>query len=385
MNKMFMIILVRSLVIFGEFLLVLVCRKMVRKEAGKTMYSYRIMSIIGVMIFLAVNMASGAIRLWNFIRYSEYASHDLLYDIVSNISTAFTGVFYLAFIPVVLFGGFLLVANVVLFAKEGGGWRNTLGILAGVGLIVGSFGVVNLYNMLDFVFDVHSYAGFCLSLGIENVFTVLLVYFQCLMGATIFVSVKSMRHKPVREPEYVVVLGCYVRPDGTPGGVLRKRVEAALKFVREQKQRKKPVPTLVLSGGKGGDEPVTEAEAMRRFLEARRYMGRVLIEDKSKTTRENFRFSKEVIRADRGMWKERVAFATTDFHVFRSGVIMSQLGFEHPEGIAAKSPWYFYYNALIREFIANIQAEWRLHLLNLSVVVGVMSLYVWIGYVFDVL
>ena len=398
---MFIVVITKSLMIFAMLGLVFLCRRAARKEAKRTMYSYRIVSLIGVMIFLIINMILQLIRLGNTLRYPEYVGFEggALATILNDITSSFFGSVFLALLPGALFSLFLLVANIVLFIKEGCSLRNALGILLGVALCFGSLGVLNLYNMLDLIFNVHSYAGYCLSIGLENVFGIIIVYFECLMGATIYAGIKSMKHRAELNKEYVIVLGCYVRPDGMPGGVLRERVEAAMGFTQEQQRLFGETPTLVFSGGKGGDETVSEAEAMKNYVKFRKYRGRVLLEEKSRTTQENFKFSRKVIEGDaRGVAKGlesgalrgdsalgRVAFATTDFHVFRSGVLASQLGFEHPEGIPAKSPWYFYYNALIREFVANLNAERKIHMFSLLFLTGFMSAVILLGYVFDLL
>ena len=57
----------------------------------------------------------------------------------------------------------------------------------------------------------------------------------------------------------------------------------------------------------------------------------------------------------------KISFATTNYHVFRSGVIANEHWIDC-EGMGSKTKWYFYTNALIREFIANLVQERRSHL-----------------------
>ena len=56
---------------------------------------------------------------------------------------------------------------------------------------------------------------------------------------------------------------------------------------------------FVASGGQGSDEVVSEAESMRRYLTESRHVpaDAVLMEDRSTTTMENLRFSKEIMDA----------------------------------------------------------------------------------------
>ena len=54
--------------------------------------------------------------------------------------------------------------------------------------------------------------------------------------------------------------------------------------------------------------------------------------------------------------KPRIAFSTTNYHVLRSGLIATSQGIA-AEGIGSLTRTYFWINAFIREFIANLVAE----------------------------
>lgn len=119
---------------------------------------------------------------------------------------------------------------------------------------------------------------------------------------------------------------------------------------------------------------------MQKYIIAQKYDGKILLENKSTTTLENFKFSKKLIKNT-----HNVAFATTDFHIFRSAVFASRVGYRNIEGIGAKSPWYFYYNALIREFIANLNAERKMHVFNVSLINAIMIAVIVFSYFFDIM
>ena len=74
------------------------------------------------------------------------------------------------------------------------------------------------------------------------------------------------------------------------------------------------------------------------------------------------KFSKDKI--DNSKKNAKISFATTNYHVFRSGVIANKAGID-AEGMGSKTKWYFYTNALIREFIANLVSERKSHLILL--------------------
>ena len=83
------------------------------------------------------------------------------------------------------------------------------------------------------------------------------------------------------------------------------------------------------------------------------------------------RFSKNKIEEIKK--EAKVSFATTNYHVFRSGIIANNEGLDC-EGMGSKTKWYFYTNALIREFIANLVQERKKHItllvmINLSLIV----------------
>ena len=375
-----MIIAARLLIIVALVALILMCRRSVRKMAKVSMYSYRIVALIGLMIFLGGTLLVAVLRVFGNIKNIEYINRDFFMEFFSGITSVFTSLIYVAFIPSVLFSIFLLIANIFLFVKEGRSLRNMLGIALGVVLVFGSLAIINIYVALDNVMDVHSYLGYHISIAVENIFAVFYVYFECLMLATIYVAYKAMHHKVPYNKSHIIVLGCYVNKDGMPGGVLRKRVEAAIRFANKQKKETGKAPTLVFSGGKGSDELISEAESMQKYVIAQKYDGKILLEDKSTTTLENFKFSKKLIKDT-----HNVAFATTDFHIFRSAVFASKVGYRNIEGIGAKSPWYFYYNALIREFIANLNTERKMHIFNVATITAIMLFLITFSYCFDIM
>lgn len=82
----------------------------------------------------------------------------------------------------------------------------------------------------------------------------------------------------------------------------------------------------------------------------------ILVEDQSKNTLQNMRFSKKLIE-ERNL-KTKAAFSTTNFHVFRSGIISRQNDFE-PDGMGAPTKWYFWPNAYMREVIGMMAFKWK--------------------------
>ena len=145
----------------------------------------------------------------------------------------------------------------------------------------------------------------------------------------------------------VIILGAGVN-DETPSMALQSRLNAAYEYLEEY-----PDIPVILSGGQGPGETITEAEAMRRYLAARGIdEKRLLPETRSTSTTENFRFSKEMLNTY-GIDAESVQIAviTNDFHMFRAAMIAQRLNL-HILGIPAELPWWLSANYHIREAFA---------------------------------
>lgn len=95
---------------------------------------------------------------------------------------------------------------------------------------------------------------------------------------------------------------------------------------------------------------------MGRYIDQHDPAARVLLEDRSTTTRENMAFSARVIADDAPSSEQRIAFATTNYHVLRGYVFAHQAGME-AEGIASPTKLYFWPNAFLREFVGMLAAR----------------------------
>ncbi|MCM3022681.1 YdcF family protein [Weizmannia ginsengihumi] len=117
--------------------------------------------------------------------------------------------------------------------------------------------------------------------------------------------------------EYALVLGAKVNGKEL-SNALRYRLEAALEYANRY-----PAVKLILSGGQGPDEEVSEAEAMKTFLVERGISeDRLILESASTSTYENILFSKKLLpRAVKA-----VTLITNDYHLKRAKVIAKRLG-----------------------------------------------------------
>ena len=170
----------------------------------------------------------------------------------------------------------------------------------------------------------------------------------CTLSCVIFsVNIAICIERPINDPEAVIVLGCQVRGE-VPSVMLAKRLDAAAETMSEY-----PGAVCVVSGGQGSGEDVSEAEAMRRYLvEHGISEDRVLIEDKSTSTRENIAFSAELLKE---LGITRAVIATSDFHQYRAGIYAKRNGLTvgHHSG---RTPILNMANYWVREWAALFDA-----------------------------
>ncbi|RJW43256.1 YdcF family protein [Clostridiales bacterium TF09-2AC] len=166
--------------------------------------------------------------------------------------------------------------------------------------------------------------------------------------------------------DYVIVLGARVK-EHTVSNSLKKRLDKAIEYAEEN-----PDTILVLSGGRGPGEDVSEAEVMRQYLE---YNGvrpeQLLIEDRSVSTVENIAYSKVVIEEHRNRDKKElvplthkttsvpyaiapdkpleIGVLTSNFHIYRARLTAEKWGLENVYGISADSDPVLFIHLCVRE------------------------------------
>lgn len=120
--------------------------------------------------------------------------------------------------------------------------------------------------------------------------------------------------------DWIIVLGAAVHGD-TPSLSMVERVSAAYDYMTAH-----PGCTAVLSGGQGGNENMSEAEAMYRWLLDKGISpDRLITEDRSTSTLENLRFSLDIIRQSGGDTGS-VAVVSSEYHIYRAKLIGETLG-----------------------------------------------------------
>lgn len=160
----------------------------------------------------------------------------------------------------------------------------------------------------------------------------------CLLGAVLAAGLTggmlyAAYGRQASDADVAIVLGCKV--NGTrPSLMLRQRLDAAYAYWTAH-----PDCLLVVSGGKGSNEDISEAACMYQYLTDKGVPAdRILQEDRSASTRENLRFSKELL-VEQGYMPKKIALVTNEFHQLRAGMIAKDCGWSVSSIPARTEAW----------------------------------------------
>lgn len=183
----------------------------------------------------------------------------------------------------------------------------------------------------------------------KRIFLVMAAFGLTVFGATeCYIVAQGEADHSDLPADAVIVLGAGVNGT-TPSLALQTRITAAEVYLT-----KHPDIPVVLSGGQGKGEKITEAEAMRRAMVKDGVdPHRLLLEECSTSTEENFSNSRELLKAH-GVDPDTAAIAvvTNDFHICRARLLARREGLT-TLGVPAELPWWWLsVNYYVREFFA---------------------------------
>jgi uncharacterized SAM-binding protein YcdF (DUF218 family) len=155
----------------------------------------------------------------------------------------------------------------------------------------------------------------------------------------------AMYRKP-DSSDTVIVLGCKVK--GTrPSLMLKRRLDSACEYLENNSE-----VLVIVSGGKGSDEEISEAECMKAYLiEKGIAPERIYKEDKSTSTYENFKFSKEIMQEYN--LGSNLTVVTDGYHQLRAGIIADSLGIK-TNAVSAHTSWWLVPTYWVREWFAVV-------------------------------
>ncbi|MBR6033743.1 MAG: YdcF family protein [Clostridia bacterium] len=351
------------------------CILYIKEQYIKKKYSYSIIMNLGLAIFLSINIFRQINLLivdWDMVSIN---------DLYNNTLNSFSYFAYLFLPLLIIVAIYSIITNIILIIKEGFYLQNLLGIMFGICIILGAFASQFVFEIIKHFEFLNSYQY--IKKFIDVALNSILCYFYCITLSTLYCNIMAAKHKPEFDKDFVIILGSKIRKDGTLTPLLKGRVDKALEFAKEQKENAGKNIIFVPSGGKGNDETISEAEAMKNYLISKEIdKDDIIIENESTNTAQNIKLSKDKI--DEINKNGKIIFSTTNYHVFRSGVIACNEGVDC-EGIGSNTKWYFYTNALVREFIANLFSERKRHIGLIAVINVSMFVLVFIGYQYNLM
>ncbi len=166
-----------------------------------------------------------------------------------------------------------------------------------------------------------------------------------LLVVALFLGFYGNRDTVNYKEDVLIVLGAAVHKE-TVSLPLKFRLDRAVEYAQ-----KNPDAVIVVSGGQGAQEDITEALAMERYLKNQGVSNLIIKEEKATSTYENFLYSKQILD-QHFETNYRVAFVTNDFHIYRSEQMAEKTGFSSVGCLHGETAWYNMFHNYLREALA---------------------------------
>jgi uncharacterized SAM-binding protein YcdF (DUF218 family) len=213
-------------------------------------------------------------------------------------------------------------------------------IILGIMFILYHF-VKNKIKENQFLYRGSKIAKICLFIGII-----------CFLG--IEAAIISYPKHNEKKDDYILVLGAGLRDGTIPTVILRGRLDVAIECLKENNSA-----YIVLSGGQGNDEDLPESHAMSQYLQDKGVNNdRIILEDESRNTNQNFKYSKEKIKdhSHKSLNQVNIKIVTTDFHAFRSSILAKKNGYINFDNYSSSTVWYLIPITYTREAFAIVKS-----------------------------
>ena len=359
-----------SMVIIITYILFLITKRY-RHSVKENIFQYRNVGYLAIFIFLLGFDLQIGLSLFNY---------QGIYDSISKIISSFSSMSFLLLPIAIITFGLVTISNIRLIRKEGLSVKNLLGLILGLFLCFCTLLPDFVYEKLQVsqkinIFNLNSPGPYIYNF-FESIIYMTTSYLECVLIATIIVSLKSVRRKHEYNKDYIIILGCQIKKDGTLTPLLKGRVDKAIEFRNKQLEETKKDLVFIPSGGKGQDEKISEALAIKNYLiEYGISPKNIIMDDKSTNTYENIKFSNKLIKKK----NSNVLFSTTNYHVFRAGLIATSQGLVL-DGIGSRTKAYFWINAFIREFIGTLYSEKKKHIIMFGLMIISLIVMIYITY-----
>lgn len=238
-----------------------------------------------------------------------------------------SGAWLAAGYTLVLLGGLLFADGIAAYFLANSGWSQPLTLLFGAA--VAFCGMLCIYER------------FCPK-AIAFVVAAAVVFASAVLP---FLAAYGISDTASGDEDVVIVLGA-----GIIGRQLGRNIKVRLDKALEY-HRMNPDALIVVTGGQGRYEDITEAQAMYEYLAENGVPEQSIIrEERATNTFENFTFSKELIEERFGTGYSAV-FITNDYHAFRASLIAKYCGFSDIGHFCGRTPVLLLVPCTLREML----------------------------------
>ena len=351
-----------SITIFLGYILYLL-NKEYKRSCNENIYQYKNIAYLGIILFLS---------LYSIYNLNSIINYQGLYETINIIINSSSLVSFFLYPIAIVVSILVIISNIQLIIKEGRTWKNLLGLFLGIFICFSTILPNYVYKLLLESQKLNIYnlngPGPYLYNFVESLVYLSVSYLECILIGTIILAIKAIKKKVKYDKDYMIILGCKIRKDGSLPPLLKGRVDRAIAFQQEQLKETGKSLVFIPSGGQGKDEEMAEAEAIKNYLLKQKIKEKnILVENKSRNTYENIKNSIKLIKEK----DVNIAFSTTNYHVLRAGLIATEQGYLL-EGIGSKTKSYLWINAFIREFIGTIYTEKKKHILVISILIAII-------------
>ena len=186
------------------------------------------------------------------------------------------------------------------------------------------------------------------------------------IGMTGFLMYQGSVDEVTYEEDALIVLGAAVQGDRV-SSILAARLNEAADYAARNEEA-----VIIVSGGQGPQENLTEAAAMEKYLMIKGIpQERIIKEEQATSTYENFKYSKEILDKLYGPESDAAssdksgtvpedeeeytcAYVTNEFHCYRAGKIAEQAGLA-ANGVSVRTEWWKLPVNYMRESLAVVK------------------------------
>lgn len=263
--------------------------------------------------------------------------NERFFDVARIAAVVFMAAYYilLALLGIGLFGNGVRVVK-----KEGKSLTHILPFFCGLLLLISS--AIGVYD------NIIGVSGSERFVKIETLLSYCAAYIPLALFGVWLTNDIYKKSPKNPETDFIIVLGCGIKKNGEVTPLLKGRLDKAIEVFENGGKKAR----IIVSGGQGSDEIISEAEAMKNYLLSVGIDESVIIlENKSTTTMENLSFSEKIMKEQKP--EHHCTISTSSYHVLRSAMFAKRLGL-NASCVGGKTAAYYYPAAFLREYAAIV-------------------------------